>query len=199
MPILKPTEFVGRITWLGRTTGQSELLWSDPMAELFAGFAGVVGEVHAGLTVPSCSRMNAQYPQGTEIRNTRQFSVLDAEELADIAARMGLVALSPSLLGATMVLSGIPDFSLIPPGSRLQGVSGATLVVNLNNRPCTIPSGAIQAAHPGFGAKFKPAAEGRRGIVGWVEREGRFALGDEVRLHIPDQRPWKPVEAARAG
>ena len=199
MPILKPTAYVGRVTWLGRTTGASELLWSEPETALFAGFAGVAGEVHAGLTVPSCSRMNSQYSQGTEIRNTRQFSVLDAEELADIAARMGLEVLSPGLLGATMVLSGMPDFSHIPPGSRLQGSSGATLVVNLNNRPCTIPSRAIQAAHPGFGAKFKPAAEGRRGIVGWVEREGRFALGDAVRLHVPDQRVWIHLKAALAG
>ncbi|MEO6298469.1 MAG: sulfurase [Paracoccaceae bacterium] len=199
MPILKPTQYIGRITWLGRTTGQSELLWSQPATELFASFSGVEGEVHAGMTAPSCSRMNSQYKQGTEIRNTRQFSVLDTEELADIALRMGLDALSPSLVGATMVLSGIPDFSHIPPGSRLQGVSGATLVVNLNNRPCTIPSRAIEAAHPGFGAMFKPAAEKRRGIVGWVEREGRFALGDEVRLHVPDQRQWSHLKAALAG
>ena len=89
-----------------------------------------------------------------------------------------------------MLLDGIPDFSHIPPGSRLQSDSGATLVVNLNNRPCTIPSRAIEAAHPGYGAKFKPAANGLRGIVAWVEREGPLHLGDTVRLHIPDQRPW---------
>ena len=58
---------------------------------------------------------------------------------------------------------------------------------------------AIEAAHPGFGAKFKPAANHRRGIVAWVEREGLFRLGDAVRLHIPDQRPWKLLgEALRA-
>ncbi len=198
MPILKPTQYVARIKWLGRTTRQSALLWSEPVGEVFAAFSGVAGEVHAGLTAPSCSRMTSQYKQGTEIRNTRQFSVLSAEELADIAARMGLEALSPSLLGATMVLSGIPDFSHIPPGSRLQGASGATLVVNLYNGPCTFPSRAIEAAHPGFGAKFKPAAEERRGVVAWVEREGRLALGDEVRLHVPDQRPWNHLPAALA-
>jgi hypothetical protein len=98
-----------------------------------------------------------------------------------------------------MVIEGIPDFSHIPPGSRLQGASGATLVVNLNNRPCTIPSRAIEAAHPGFGKAFKPAAEGRRGVVAWVEREGSFALGDTLRLHIPDQRGWKFMAEARKG
>ena len=104
---------------------------------------------------------------------------------------MGIADLSPSLIGATMVVSGLPDFSHVPPGSRLQGASGATLVVNLNNRPCTIPAKAIEAAHPGYGKAFKPAAEGRRGIVGWVEREGMLRLGDRVALHVPDQRAWR--------
>jgi len=202
MPILKPTPYAGRITFLGRMVGVYDLLSVEPCTTLTATFAGIAGEAHEGLTVPSCVRMTAQYPEGTPVANTRQVSVLSSEELAQIAERMGLESLSPSLLGATMVVEGIPDFSHIPPGSRLQGSSGATLVVNLNNRPCTIPSRAIEAAHPGFGKLFKPAAEGRRGVVAWVEREGHFALGDGLRLHIPDQRPWKhlgEVRKARSG
>ena len=113
-----------------------------------------------------------------------------AARFQHLATAMGLPSLSPGLLGVTMLLDGIPDFSHIPPGSRLQAASGATIVVNLNNRPCTVPLKAIEAAHPGYGAKFKPAANGLRGIVGWVEREGPLHLGDTVRLHIPDQRPW---------
>ncbi len=194
MAILRQSGFVGTITWLGGTRTNQGTLWSTPATEVMARFDGVEGEVHAGMTVPSCVRMVPQYPEGTEVRNTRQFSVLSAEQIAEIAARMGLANLSPSLLGATMVLSGIPDFSHVPPGSRLQGSSGATLVVNLNNRPCTIPSKAIERAHPGFGAAFKPAARDRRGIVAWVEREGLFRLGDEMRLHIPEQRPWAHLD-----
>ncbi|MBC7479868.1 MAG: MOSC domain-containing protein [Pseudorhodobacter sp.] len=196
MPVLKPTRFVGTITWLGGMRSNLGTLWSEPVTEVMARFIGVDGEVHAGMTAPSCTRMTAQYPKGTEIRNTRQFSVLSVEELADIAQRMGLEALSPSLVGASMVVSSIPDFSHIPPGSRLQGTSGATLVVNLHNRPCTIPAKAIEVEHPGFGAKFKPAATQRRGIVAWVEREGMFRIGDQIRLHIPDQRPWAHLQAA---
>lgn len=191
MPILKPTQYFGRITFLGRMIGVYDLLTAEPATTLHATFAGIEGEAHEGLTAPSCVRMTSQYPKGTTVANTRQVSVLSAEELAEIAAKMGLPDLSPSLLGATIVVEGIPDFSHIPPGSRLQGPSGATLVVNLNNRPCTIPSRAIEAALPGYGKAFKPAAEGRRGIVAWVEREGSFALGDPLRLHIPDQRRWK--------
>ena len=199
MPILKPTAYTATITWLGGMTTYDGTLWAEPASQMMARFAGMPGEVHEGLTAPSCSRMTAQYPKGTTIRNTRQFSVLSAEELAEIASRMGVGALSPSLVGASMVVQGIPDFSHIPPGSRLQGSSGATLVVNLNNRPCTVPAPAIEAAHPGCGARFKPAAAQRRGIVAWVEREGQFTLGDTLRLHIPDQRPWAHQAAALAG
>ena len=198
MPVLKPTKFIGRITWLGGVQSSDGPLWAEPADEMFAGFAGMAGEVHHGITAPSCVRMTAQYPQGTEVRNTRQFSVLSAEELAEIAGDMGLAVLSPSLVGASMVISGIPDFSHVPPGSRLQGSSGATLVVNLNNRPCSYPVKAIEAAHPGFGKAFKSAATGRRGVVAWVEREGVFRLGDEIRLHIPDQRVWAHLDAALA-
>ena len=190
MPVLKPTRFIGRISWLGGVRSAEGPLWAEPADEMFASFAGMAGEIHHGITAPSCVRMTAQYPQGTEVRNTRQFSVLSAEELAGIAGKMGIAVLSPSLVGASMVISGIPDFSHVPPGSRLQGASGATLVVNLNNRPCTYPAKAIEAAHPGFGKAFTPAATGKRGVVAWVEREGVFRLGDEIRLHIPDQRPW---------
>lgn len=196
MPVLKPSGHIGTITYLGRVPADPPGLASRPEAMLMATFAGVAGEVHAGLTRPSCSRVAAQYPRDTEIANTRQFSVLSDEELAEVAARMGLDHLAPELLGASMVLRGIPDFSHVPPGSRLQGASGATLVVDIENRPCTLPAKGIEAAHPGFGARFKPAAQGRRGITAWVEREGTFALGDQVRLHIPDQPVWAHLAAA---
>ena len=197
MPVLQPTEYYGEITYLGRVLAQPDVLASQPETTIHASLAGVEGEVHSGLTRASCVRVKEQYPQGTQIANTRQFSVLSDEEMAEIAARMGLPALDPALLGASMVLRGIPDFSHIPPGSRLQGDSGATLVVDLNNRPCVFPGKGIEAAHHGYGKAFKPAAEGRRGIVGWVEREGSFTLGDRVRLHVPDQRAWKHLGAAR--
>lgn len=195
MSVLKPTDFHGEIIWLGRVGIVGELA-SQPETSVFASFAGVAGEVHAGLTRPSCSRVLPQYARGTTIRNTRQFSVVSAEELAAAAAHMGLDGLSPHLLGASLVLRGIPDFSHIPPGSRLQATSGATLVVDLENRPCTLPARGIETAHPGHGARFKPAAQGRRGIVAWVEREGPLTIGDTMRLHIPDQPVWAHLAAA---
>lgn len=197
MTILKPTGFTGTIVWLGRVADREAGLTSTPVERLHLGFAGPEGEAHGGLTRPSCSRVKAQYPRDTEIRNTRQLSVLSAEDLDRIAANMGLDALDPGLIGATMVIRGIPDLSHLPPSSRLQAKGGATLVVDLENRPCMLPAKPIEAAHPGFGARFKRAAEGLRGFVGWVEREGELHLGAQIRLHVPDQPVWAHLSAAR--
>lgn len=197
MPVLKPTGHVGRIVWLGLVRDRDAALESQAVERLVATFAGPEGEAHGGLVRPSCSRVVAQYPKGTTIRNTRQFSVLAAEDLAAIAARMGVARLDPALVGATMVVEGIPDFSHLPPSSRLQAEGGATLVVDLENRPCQLPARPIEARHPGLGAKFRAAAAGRRGIVAWVEREGVFRLGEAIRLHIPDQPVWAHLDEAR--
>lgn len=199
MPVLKPTDHLGRIVWLGLVRDRDAALESAAVESLAVSFAGPEGEAHGGLTRPSCSRVVGQYPKGTVIRNTRQFSVLAAEDLAAIAAKMGVERLDPALVGATMVVEGIPDFSHLPPSSRLQGEGGATLVVDLENRPCQLPAKPIEARHPGLGAKFKAAAQGRRGIVAWVEREGTFRLGESIRLHIPDQPVWAHLDAARRG
>lgn len=194
---LKPTGFTGRVSYLGRVLAKPAILASHPVSEVFASYAGAEGEVHAGLTRASCSRVLGQYPRGTDIRNVRQFSVVSAEDLAAIAERMGIAALDPALLGASMVIAGIPDFTHLPPGSRLQFDGGATLVVDMENRPCTLPAKGIEERFPGFGAKFKPAAQGRRGVTAWVEREGLLRVGAGVTLHIPDQRVWAHLAEAR--
>lgn len=197
MPALLPTRYRGTITFLGYVADRESRLESTPLTEVLASFGGFAGEAHGGLTRPSCSRVQAQYPRGTVIRNTRQFSILSAEDLTAIAAKMGLPALDPALLGASMVIEGIPDFTHVPPSSRLQAEGGATLVVDMENRPCTLPARPIEAVAPGFGAAFKAAARGRRGVTAWVEREGILRLGQTVTLHIPDQRVWAHLEAAR--
>lgn len=199
MPALKATAFVGRIVWLGRVPDRGRQLESEPVPSLRASFAGPEGEDHGGLVRPSCSRVLGLYPRATEIRNTRQFSVLSAEDLAAIAGRMGIDRLDPALVGATMVIEGIPDFSRIPPSSRLQAAGGATLVVDMENRPCVLPAKPIEARHPGLGAAFKPAAQGRRGVTAWVEREGLLTLGEAIRLHVPDQPVWPHLALARRG
>ncbi|GGH31951.1 hypothetical protein SAMN05444007_10672 [Cribrihabitans marinus] len=192
MPALQQTEHEGEVVWLGHVpAGRS--LRARPVERLPLEFQGITGGRHEGATRPSCSRVTNLYPQrGTEIRNTRQLSLLSVEDLDEIAARMEMDALDPALLGASVVLRGIPDFTHIPPSSRLQAPSGATLTVDMENRPCVLPGREIEAEHAGFGAGFKPAAAGRRGVTAWVERPGDLALGDRLTLFVPDQPAWSP-------
>lgn len=197
MPALLKTNIVGTIVWLGVVPNRSAALPSEPRTELELTFAGPTGEDHGGVTRPSCSRVADQYKRNTPIRNTRQLTILSAEDLAAIAAEMGLDTLDPALLGATMVISGIPDLSHLPPSSRLQATGGATVVVDMENRPCTLPAKPINDLHPGFGRAFKPAAQGRRGITAWVEAEGVFRLGAKIRLHVPDQPAWALLSDVR--
>ena len=171
--------------------------------------AGAVGDSHAGLTRAACSRVAGTYRRGRAIRNARQLAIMSAEDLAAIARTMGLAALDPGLLGVTMVLEGLADFSHLPPSSRLV-VEGrepaAGLVVDMENRPCHLPAPLLGARPPGHGAAFPAAAKGRRGdvvdaleqvlagrrgVVAWVEAEGEVRLGDSLRLHLPDQPAWR--------
>lgn len=190
MPALIATDHYATVTWLGRVTGAQQGIASVSAESLTLTFAGAEGEAHSGLTRPSCSRVMALYPRDTTIRNTRQLAIASAEDLRTIAAEMGLAQLAPEYLGLSVVLEGIADFSHVPPSSRLQAEGGATLTVDIENRPCTLPSREIEAAHPGFGKAFKPAAAGRRGVVAWVEREGRLSFGERLRLFVPDQPVW---------
>ena len=191
MPALVKTEHVGRITWLGRVPHRdaSEIV-GEPLDEMTLGFDGFTGEFHAGLTRPSCSRVTTQYPRGTEIRNVRQISVVSAEELAVIAEKLGLEEVDPAWLGASVVVSGLPDFTHVPPSSRLQGPDGVTLTVDMLNQPCNLVSKTIEEARPGHGKAFKAAAAGLRGVTAWVERPGTLRVGDSLQLHVPGQRAW---------
>jgi len=192
MPALVPTDHTARVTFIGRVPSRAASLRSEPLGEVALTFAGIAGEDHGGLTRASCSRVKSQHPVGTAIRNVRQLSVVSAEEMALIAREIGLDALDPAWLGASLVLQGLPDFTHVPPSSRLQAPSGATLVIDMENQPCHWPGKEIEAEHPGHGGAFKRAAEGRRGVTAWVEREGPLRLGDTMRLHVPGQRAWAP-------
>ncbi|KQI69219.1 sulfurase [Loktanella sp. 3ANDIMAR09] len=193
MPQLVKTEHTGRIVWMGRVPHRDRAeIAGQPVTTMDLDFSGAAGEVHAGLTRPSCVRVTTQYPKGTEIRNVRQVSIVSAEELGMIADDLGLEQVDPAWLGASLVIEGIADFSHIPPSARLQSQDGTTLTVDMQNAPCTLVAKTIEEARPGHGKGFKAAAKGRRGVTAWVERPGRLALGDVITLHVPNQRAWRP-------
>ncbi len=198
MPALKPTSFEAEITWLGRVSPSGSDLSAQSIDTLSLTLAGAEGESHSGLTRQSCVRVKDLYKQGTEIANVRQLSVLSQEELDQIAADMGLATFDPAWVGASIIVKGIPDFTHVPPNARLQGPDGATITIDMENRPCVLPGRVIEDHHPGYGPKFKTAAVGRRGVTAWVERAGQFSVGDRLRLFVPDQPVWAHLDEARS-
>ena len=203
MPALIATDMVATVLWTGRVPGgaatpQGGTIESIPLDGLDLRFEGVPGDRHEGLTRPSCSRVLALHERGTPIRNSRQLSIVSREELELIARKCGLERLEPAWLGANLMIAGIPDFTRVPPSSRLQAESGATLGIDMENLPCQLPAKVIERLHPGKGRGFKSAAAGRRGVTAWVEREGPVRVGDTLRLFIPAQPAWPHLEALRS-
>ncbi|MEE4119286.1 MAG: MOSC domain-containing protein [Paracoccaceae bacterium] len=199
MPALIPTELAARVAWLGTVESDDRsALMARAVDRLDLTFEGIAGSVHAGSMRPSCSRVTSQHRKGTTIRNVRQLSIVSAEELSEMAAALGLPAIDPARLGASVVVEGIADFTHLPPSSRLQGPSGVTLVVDMLNEPWQLPARSLARAHGEAAKTFRRAAQGRRGITAWVEREGALSVGDTLALHIPRQRAWRGPPAGDA-
>lgn len=191
---MKSTAHEVEVTWLGMVPEgiAEDRIYAQPRDRLDFDMGGARGEHHYGETRASCVRVTMLYPKGTRIRNVRQISILAQEDLDAIAAQMGLEMLDPAWLGASVVIRGIPDFSHVPPSSRLQASSGLTLTIDMENLPCIWPAKEIERDHPGLGKGFKPAADGRRGVTAWVEHPGQLSVGDRLQLFVPTQKPWSP-------
>lgn len=190
MPMLTPTKMVAQIRFLAINC-DGEDLCTNPVDQIDVDYTGFVGDSHSGLTRLSCSRVQSQYPKGTRIRNTRQISALSTEELTLIAQTMSIDSLNPAWVGANLVLEGFPDFSKLPPSSRLIAANGTSLVVDMENAPCRFPGEVIEKHLPGAGTLFPRAAMGKRGVTLWVERTGSLSVGDELKLHIPPACLWQ--------
>lgn len=155
------------------------------------GFDGIPGDFHGGSTRRSGGR-EPWYPRGTEMRNERQLSIVAADELAAIAAAMGIARIEPEWIGANLVLGGVPRLSMLPAGTMLFFAGGVTLKVDGQNAPCRL-AGRSVARNSGIedveaGALLFPKHGRRlRGLVAWVEKPGRVARGEQVSVRIPEQ------------
>ena len=182
----------GKLVWIGETEDRSSTLCSSPLTEVCLGFAGINGDSHSGLNRPSCVRVNQLYAEGTEIRNTRQVSIVSAEELRLIANDMGLEQLAPSFVGANLVVEGFPDFTFVPCSSRLQFDSGATVVIDMVNLPCQLPAREIEKSDAGNGKGLQKGRTrppwsyglGGTGRCGSLERPCKVVHTEPVSVEI---------------
>jgi hypothetical protein len=198
MPALIPTAFEGRVLWLGHVPHRDRAeIETVAMDEMPLGFGGFAGDCHAGETRASCSRVTRQYPRGTTIRNVRQVSLVAAEDLARIAEALGLERVAPGM--GRCVGRGRGHSGLQPPAAILAVAGAGRRDADRRHAEPALP--VSREDHRGRASRQGQAVQGGgrglRGVTAWVERVGTLRIGDALRLHVPDQRPWAHLDAAR--
>lgn len=172
--------------------GDNKDLSKGARESLTAEIGGFAGDKHHG---PVRLAWEGELePAGTVSRNERQWSGVSVEELAHITERLDLTEpLTAETLGANLCVEGIPSFSLLPKGTKLLFPSGAVLLVEEYNPPCTDMGAQIAAKY--FTRSSKPLtdnawlrpASGRRGVVGVVDAPGVIHVGDEVEIRVYEE------------
>jgi hypothetical protein len=190
-PVIMPSrQLSGRIVGLYAATGPDlgRSFRTFATDSLTLGFDGIAGDRHGGATRRSGGR-EPWYPRGTEIRNERQLSLVSPDELAAVAAEMGIPEVRPEWIGANLAVAGIPDLTLVPPRSLLFLAGGVTIRIDGLNVPCRFSGRAIAAEHPelkNLDLAFVKAARHRRGLVGYVEKPGLITCGEALTLRTAE-------------
>lgn len=185
--VIRAQTLTGRIEGVFIASGPGFETEAAPALQLT--YAGIAGDIHAGLTRPSGAR-EPWYKRGTEMANERQLSILSVEEMAGIAEALNLPALPAGWIGGNLLLSGIAHLTQLPPRSLLMFESGAAVRIDGDNGPCRAAGRGIVRQvpeRPDIELGFVKAARHRRGLVGWVEREGEVRAGETVTVRIREQ------------
>lgn len=170
--------------------GKPDDIHAVPEQRLHCDMAGIFGDRHRGEVRASCVRIKYA-PRKTPHKNIRQFTAVSVEDMAEIAMGMEIPELKPEWIGPNIVVSGIPDFTKLPSGTRLVFEHGPVLVVDAENKPCKYAGAVIQRHYPdreGLDLLFPQEAIGLRGVVGWVEIAGVIVPGAKITAWIPPQR-----------
>ncbi len=169
--------------------GNNEDLRKEQRESLMAEIGGFTGDKHHGAVRKAWE--GEWEAKGSLRRNERQWSAVSVEELAHISERLALVEpLTPSTLGANLCIDGVPEFSLLPKGTKLIFPSGAVLLVEEYNPPCVDMGAQILAKYSSHSNMLKNAqswlrpAAGRRGLVGVIDVPGEIRAGDEVEIRV---------------
>lgn len=188
MPLLTKLPKPGHVDLLLQRTSRDTGFEKAKTNSIMLRLDGPEGDCHSGLTRKSDSRTLQLYKRNTDIRNVRQVTILSQEELNDTAKALGIAAIDASWFGANIVLSGIPDLTLLLPSTRFQFPSGAVLVNDMENLPCSQIAEVVARYHPDIQFKVVKAASHKRGLTAWVEREGEIKIGDAVDIWLPPNR-----------
>lgn len=170
-------------------SGSNENLSKEPHPAIEVELDGIAGDRHRGFERRCWS--GDKQPEGTTRRNERQWSGVSAEELAEIAATMGTSGpVTAESVGANLCIEGIPELSRLPKGTLLRFPSGAELMVEEYNPPCSDMGKILGEAHGVADAAFPRAAKLSRGVVGVVEAKGTISAGDPVTVILYEHPSW---------
>ncbi|MEM8749088.1 MAG: molybdenum cofactor sulfurase [Pseudomonadota bacterium] len=185
---VRPAQKVrGTIAGLFKAEGANFV--TTPVDELALTFDGIPGDFHAGPTRKSGGR-EPWYPRGTEIRNERQLSLLATAELRTVARSLDIPELKAEWIGGNLLLDGIPDLTMLPPRTLMFFDNGVTIKIDGDNGPCRASGRSIAAQFEGrddIELNFVKQAQHRRGLVGWIEKEGTISVGEGFEARIPPQ------------
>lgn len=172
------TPLLGAGTVLGTHIWPAGLDVPVAVDPLVLDWGGPIGDRHHGVTMQSDTRQKWLYPKGTEISNYRQLSIVSAEELAQVAASLGVAELGPGLIADNLYLSGVPMLTTLAPMTRLVFSGGPVVLLGGENDPCTLAGKLVGDVHGTKAHAFPKAAMHKRGVVGWIERPGEIRPGD---------------------
>ncbi len=115
--------------------------------------------------------------------------------MAAVAAELGLADFDPAWVGASLVISGLPDFTQYPPLIPLQAEGGATLTVDMENLPCIERP---RRSRPRARAMARPSRRPRKAGA-WRDGLGRTGRGAAGRATDQAARPRPAALGALTG
>ena len=176
-------------------SGDNEDLSKEERSSIQAELEGIVGDRHRSYVRDTWQ--GDKQPFGTVRRNERQWSAVSFEELGEISEAMNLQdTITAESVGANLCVEGVPELSRLPKGTLLKFSSGAELMVEEFNPPCSDMSKKMAAMHrtrsgdSPTDTAFSKAAKLTRGVVGVIEAAGTITAGEEVTVVLYETPSW---------
>lgn len=176
-------------------SGNNDDLSKEAHDSILVELDGIVGDRHRSYVRDTWK--GDKQPFGTVRRNERQWSAVSVDELTAISEAMELEdVISAASVGANLCIDNIPELSRLPKGTLLKFSSGAELIVEEFNPPCSDMSKILSSLHKTKSGKsisetaFSKAAKLSRGVVGVVEAAGVINAGDEVTVVLYETPSW---------
>ena len=167
-------------------------------------YDGPMGDNHSGRTRQLAGHdgtylRTSKLVKGDPVMNWRTWTALSREDVVAIEMELG-ADIPVGCLLENIIISGIPNFSYLPPTTRLVfpqhdscESKQAILAVWEENGPCKTVGKRLADLHDDatLTSKFVEAAYRRRGLMGFVLSGGYINEGDLVHAYSPAGAPKK--------